>query len=196
MKKFLAICILSLVIGTPLVYALNYSWLSGVLFTTVSEASNRVSYTCNGSTTEFDFTFPILETDDLVVILRTTATGAESILTETTEYTVSATNNDYSSGGTVTTVSTYSSSYTLLLIRDTDMDQNTDLEDSGVLRLESLEDQLDKLTLIVQDLQEELNRCLKYPKTDATTISAELPNSVDRASTTLIFDSSSEPDVE
>jgi hypothetical protein len=60
-------------------------------------------FICDGSTTDFDFTFPIEDTGDIVVILVEVSTGDETALTLTTHYTVSATNNDYSSGGTVAT---------------------------------------------------------------------------------------------
>lgn len=168
--------------------------LTTIVWATITTTSTRVTYSCNGSTKTFSFTFPIIETNDLVVIKRLTSTGAETVLTETTNYTVTATNNDFSSGGTVTTVGTaLASTYTLTIMRATDLTQGTDLEDSGVLRLEALEDELDKLTMIVQEQQEVLNRCLKYPKTDSTSLSSELPNSVDRASKTLAFTSGSIP---
>ena len=160
----------------------------GISRATVTDATNKVTYNCDGSTQDFSFTFPIVETSDMVVILRTVSTGDETVLTETTHYSLSATNNDYSSGGTVTTVSAYASTYTITLIRNVPESQNADLEDSKVLRLDNLESALDRLTLQVQDLEEELGRCLKYPRTE--TNSAELPNSVDRASTHLGFDAS------
>ena len=170
--------------------------LTLISLNTISSTTCRTECSCNGSTTEFAFSFPIIETDDLIVIHRIDSNGVESVLTETTDYSLSATNNDYSSGGTVTTVSTYDTGVTLILLRNTDMDQDSDLEDSGVLRLETLEDEFDKLTMIVQELQEELNRCIKYPKGDDDDLSSELPNSVDRVSKTFIFDANSEPDVQ
>lgn len=154
----------------------------------VSDATNKVTYTGNGSTTELTFTFPIVDTTDMVVILRTISTGAETVLTETTHYALSATNNDYSSGGTVTTVTAYSSAYTITLMRDVPVSQGATLQDSGVLRLATLEDALDRLTLQVQDLEEELGRCLKFPRSETNT--SELKDSVTRASTTLGFDAS------
>jgi len=156
---------------------------------TISDATNKVTYNCDGSTTTFDFSFPIIETSDMIVILRAVSTGVETVLIETTAsggYMLSATNNDYSSGGKVTTVSTYSNSYTLTLIRNVPESQGADLEDSGLLRLETLEDALDRLTLQVQDLEEEIGRCIKFPRTETNT--GVLDNSIDRASKSLAFD--------
>lgn len=155
---------------------------------TVSETSCTTTSACNGSSTAFTFDFPIVETGDLVVILRTVADGSEQVLTETADYSVSATNNDYSSGGTVTTVSTYSSAYSLTVLRDTPATQEADLEDTGVLRLESIEDELDKLTMLVQQLQEEFDRSIKIPRSD-TSITTMVDDSVNRASRWLGFDS-------
>ena len=170
--------------------------LSTLFLGTVTDASCRAEFSCDGSTTTFDFTYPILATSDIVLIHRVIATGVETVLTETTHYSLSATNNDYSSGGTITTVATYGSTVSLTAIRDIPDSQGATLQDSGVLRLASIEDALDKLTMLHEQQQEELDRCLKYPKSDASSLSSYIPNSVDRASTTLIFDSDSEPDVE
>lgn len=164
--------------------------MAGISFATVSTTTPRSSlYATNGSATEFTFSFPIINTSDLVVILRTDSTGAETVLTETTDYSVSATNNDYSSGGTVTTVSTYDSGYSILILRNTPDTQETDLEDSGVLRLETLEGALDKLTMLVQQLQEESDRSIKFPRSDSASLTSEIDDSVNRASKNLTFDS-------
>lgn len=163
--------------------------LAGPALANVTDSSRTTSSACDNSTTGFAFSFPITATSDLQVILRTVATGAETVLTETTDYTVSATNNDYSAGGTVTTVSTYSSAYTLTIRGATPKTQATDLEDRGVLRLEAIEDALDKLTMIVQELAEELARAVRVPRTEAGA-TTELDDSVNRASKVLGFDSS------
>ena len=196
MRKTLSLLVMLLLLGT-VAAALNTGViLIPAFMSTVADATCRAEFSANGSTTTFDFTFPIIATSDMKVYHRVNSTGVETLLTETTNYSLSATNNDYSSGGTITTVATYASGITLVALRDIPDSQSTTLHDSGVLRLAAIEDALDKLTMLHEQQQEELDRCLKYPVTDADSLSAEIPNSVDRASTTLIFDSSSEPDVE
>lgn len=161
--------------------------LCSIALATVSTTTNRISYSGDGSDTTFTFNFPIGDTSDLMVIVRTDSTGAEEIQTETTDYSLSATNNDYSSGGTVTFVTAPASGETVLLIRVTPHTQNADFDDSGVLRLETLEDELDKLTRIVIDHNEVLGRCLKYPSSDSVSISSSTDDSVSRASKYLYF---------
>ena len=56
---------------------------------TVSSTTTRNSYSGDGSTTVFAYGFKIFDDDDITVIVRTNATGAESVQTKTTDYTVS-----------------------------------------------------------------------------------------------------------
>ena len=53
-----------------------------------------------------------------------------------------------------------------------------------------MEGNLDKLTMLVQEQQDAIDRSIKFPVTDATSLTSEIPNSSGRASNTLIFDSS------
>lgn len=147
-------------------------------------------FTGNGTTRDFDFPWPIIDTSDVVVIIRTIATGAEDILDETTDYEISAVNNDYSSGGTVRTVATYESTSQISILRATPPTQNTGLVVSGsnVLREDSLEDAYDKLTYLVQQLLEENARQITIPRSDVD-ITVELDDSISRADMVLGFDS-------
>ena len=159
----------------------------------VSTTTTKVTYSANGSATTFDFSFPIVSTSDLTVILRVTSTGVESTLTESTDYSLSTTNNDYTNGGTVTTVATYASGNTLTLIRETPQTQDTVLQDAGLLRVAALESGLDKLTLLVQQLQEQLDRAMIIPKSEELDMS--LASTVDRANQFLVFSATGQPTV-
>ena len=132
----------------------------------VSSTTNRVQYNCDGSQTEFAFTFPIFNTSDLVVTIAD-ADGNETTLTETTDYSVAPAGNDYSGGGTVTTVETYSSSYTITILRTISLDQETDFRTLDILPAETLEDALDKLTMISQQIKEQAARALKLQVTSS-----------------------------
>jgi hypothetical protein len=62
------------------------------------------------------------------------------------------------------------------------------MQDAKVLRMAALETAYDKLTLLVQQHTEILGRCFKIPVGESTTVAAT--SSVDRASTTLVYDAS------
>lgn len=162
----------------------------GICWATVTDNYVPQHFTGNGTTQDFDFPWPITETSDVVVIIRTIATGVEDVLTETTDYEISAVNNDYSSGGTVTTIATYESTSQISIFRETPPTQNTGLVVSGsnVLREDSLEDAYDKLTYLVQQLLEENSRQITIPRSDVN-ITVELDDSISRADMILGFDS-------
>ncbi len=174
-------------------YILMFLFFCNLCLGTITITSNKVTYACGNSDTTFDFTFPIVGTSDLVVLLRTAATGAEEVLDLTDDYSISAVSNDLANGGTVTTVATYSEAYTITLLRNTPKTQQADLEDSGVLRLESLEDALDKLTLLAQQLQEQIDRSIKIPRSE--TLTTEIDDSVSRANKYLYFSAAGVPTV-
>ena len=159
----------------------------------VSTTHRKKYYTCNGATTVFAFDFPITDESDLVVQVRTNATGAVSTLTLTTDYTVTKASTTWDNGGNVTTVATYAAGKTLIAFRLTTQDQDMDLEYGDKLDSQSLENSVDKLTMIVQELQEQIDRCVKMPLSDAEALDMEMPNSVDRASKWLGFDASGQP---
>ena len=81
---------------------------------TVSSTTTRNSYTGNGSTTVFAYGFKIFDDDDITVILRTTATGTETVQTKTTHYSVSGVGS--ASGGNITFGTAPTSAQTLSLI--------------------------------------------------------------------------------
>lgn len=159
---------------------------------TLTTTNRTDEYTGTGANTALATTFPFVETDDVQVIQRVTATGVETTLTEGVHYTISG--GSYAVG-TVTPIdgaTDFPSTVTWILKRVTDKTQETDYPVSGDFSAESHETALDKLTMLVQDNAEDLSRSLTYPVGD-TASTAELPNVVDRASKSLGFDSSGEP---
>lgn len=160
----------------------------------ISTETSRIKYSCNGSVTAFTFTFPIIVSSDLKIILSDTD-GVDTVLTETTHYTVSSTDDDYSSGGTVTTLSTYSSGNYITIYRDVPITQLSDFTEAMPTLYETFEASLDKLTMIDQTNRDILQRSLTAPETDDTSISLELPKAADRASKYLMFDANGEPSV-
>jgi hypothetical protein len=159
---------------------------------TVSSTTTKNSYSGNASTTVFAYGFKIFDDDDITVIIRTDSTGAETTKTKTTHYTVSNVGN--SSGGNVTFTSgnTPASGETVVLIRDTARTQLTDYTPNDPFPADSHEDALDKLTLITQELEEELGRSLKLSPTNTMTSTEFTVGATDRANKVLSFDASGE----
>lgn len=122
-----------------------------------------VQFNCDGATVDFDFDFGVSSSADIEVII-TDEDDAETILVITTNYTVAATNDDYSSGGTVTTVATYALGNVITICLAVDINQESDFTENQATLYETFEDGLDKLTRISQQLDEWLGRALSLPK--------------------------------
>ena len=77
----------------------------------VSVTTNKNRLTSNGSTTAFNFTFPLPDSDTTQVKVMLTV-GSVDTLQDVSLYSVTATNNAFSSGGTVTFTTAPASSTT------------------------------------------------------------------------------------
>jgi len=146
-------------------------------------------YACNGSTTAFPATWGFFNTTDLIVTL-TDSDGDDTILAEGSgagKYTVTAPNNDYSSGATITTGTTYASGNQITIERS--VPEGQDLEIVGdFIPAEPLEQALDKLAAQIQQVGDEVGRTLTIPSTDDPAITTQLPNATTRAGKLASFD--------
>lgn len=139
---------------------------------TVSSEVKRKDYAGNGSTANFATVFRFLQNSDIKVILTVDATAIETVQTEITNYTLSGSGLD--AGGTVTMIVAPPTGTTLTVKRDVPLTQGTDYIENDDFPADSHEDALDKLTMITQQMQEELDRSLKFTEAEATA-SALLP---------------------
>lgn len=136
---------------------------------------------------EIPFSFPIKATSDLSCFQRITATGVQTSLAETTNYTVVI---DGDNGGTITLVTVVATSAEFHAIRNTPMTQTLDLEQGDDFSGPNLENAFDKNTrLIIENADATENKALTIPETDASSLTTVLPNSIDRASKVCSFDS-------
>jgi len=142
---------------------------------TVSSTQNRVSYVGNDVTTAFS-TSPVIffNQGDLDVYLVVTATGVATLQTITTHYTVSG---GAGATGTVTMLIAPTSLQTLLIVRTMDLTQSVDFVQNDPSDAEVAEDALDKLTMVCQQLQEQMNRALQLALSSGVT-NLTIPNPV------------------
>ena len=155
---------------------------------TVSSTTTKVSASGDGSTAAFNYTFKIFANSEMEVIIRS-STGTETTKTLTTHYNVSGAGND--SGGTVTFTSGNipASGETVVLRRKLALTQGTDYVENDPFPANSHEDGLDRLTMITQGIQEELDRAFKVSKTNSITTPEFTDAASARASKALGFSS-------
>jgi len=155
---------------------------------TVSSTNTKNSYSGDDSTVVFAYTFKIFDDDDIQVILRNDTTGAETVQTKTTHYSVSGVGN--TGGGNITFVTAPATGETVVLIRAIPLTQATDYTPNDPFPAETHEEALDRLTFIVQDQQEELDRAIKISKTNTITSPEFTVGATTRANKIFAFDSS------
>jgi hypothetical protein len=154
--------------------------------------NNRNDYTGNGATDTYSYTFKIFAEGDLLVTQRDAATvPVETTLVLNTDYTVTGVGS--ASGGTIVlTAGNLTSNYLLTIRRVRALTQETDVRNQGDFYPEVHEDAFDHHVMIAQQQQDELNRGLRLPETEAgSAASRTLPT--DRASKYLAFDADRNP---
>ena len=127
---------------------------------TVSNEEYRNDYDGNSSTTVFPVDFYFLADAELLVVL-TDADGVEDTLVLDTDYTVQ--DAGVPAGGSITMVVPPATGEKLTIVRNMPLTQLTDYAENDSFPAESHETALDRLTMLVQQLQEEVNRASKTP---------------------------------
>ncbi len=150
---------------------------------TVETTSPRIAYTGNGSIMALAVNYAFQLATDLLVVETTIATGAQTVKAINTDYTVSGTtdgNGYYPNGGTVTTVVALANTLTWTIINNPPQTQLVQHIDGDNFPSSSIDNPLDKLTMLIQRVSDLQSRSLTQPDGDATDI-GPLPPEVTRA---------------
>ncbi len=134
---------------------------------TVANETARKEYDGNDSTTEFAISFYFFVDGDINVYLD------EVLQTLTTHYTVADAGEP--SGGTLTMLTAPATGEVLTILRDVALTQGTDYVENSSFPADSHEQALDRLTMIVQQLQEEIDRAIIASPESQVTITMPSP---------------------
>ena len=137
---------------------------------TISSSTRKAGpFTGNGTTATYPFTFKIFQASDLLVV-RTSLAGVDTTLTLTTDYTVSLNADQNSSpGGSITlTAGNLATGLKVTMTSQVPYTQTTDLTNQGGFYPQVITTALDKLTIGVQQLNEQVSRSAKLPISSTT----------------------------
>lgn len=157
----------------------------------ITAVTRRKVFSGSAGVGPYAFTFPILTQTDIVVYKNSTK------LTLTTDYTVTI--NGTNGTGSVTLVVAATGSDTITIIGSRAIQRTTDFVTAGDLAASSLNEQLDGLTIMVQQLAEENKRTIKAPPYDPEAVedggilNMQLPAKADRAGKVMAFDTDGNP---
>lgn len=145
---------------------------------TISSSTRKAGpYTGNGVTTSFSFSFKVFTAADLQVV-KTDLAGVESNLVLGTDYTVTLNANQNSNpGGSITATSAPASGIKITITSDLAYTQPVDLTNQGGFYPDVINAALDRATIQIQQLNEQVGRSAKLPisnQTDADALSADI----------------------
>ena len=149
----------------------------------ISNVSRRVVLAASG-TGPYSFNFEILANTDISVYRD------DTLLTLTTDYTVTINTNGT---GYITLTATPTGATQIAIVGDRTIQRTSDFTTGGDLFATTLNDELDSLTIFAQQNAEAVDRALKAPQTDPTSINMTLPRASSRAGKVLSFDSNGNP---
>lgn len=138
----------------------------------LAASTRRNDYTGAGTTGTFSYGWKVFDDDDLIVVVADT-NGDETTLTKTTDYTVTGVSDD--GGGTIVLVDAaqawldgngfLDTGYHLTILGGRTMLQDTSIRNQGPFYPHVLENAMDKLTVLIQQLNEKVNRAITFQKT-------------------------------
>jgi hypothetical protein len=147
----------------------------------IADNTPRVSYTVAQGVTQTSFavTFEFFAEADLNVYIDGT------LKTLTTDYTV--TGGDGSTGSITMSVTGASGGSTVVITRAIAFERTTDFPSQGAFQVGTLNTELDRLTAVAADLNDEISRSLRLTDYDAAA-NLTLPTVASRAGKVLAFD--------
>jgi len=134
----------------------------------LSSTNNREDYDGDGATRDWPITFPVtgIESDEITVYY-VEADGTENLLSSSYEVDLTAPEVTYPTVASGLPVLTTAES--IVILRELDLLQEIDYKNQGTLPAETIETGLDRLTMMVQQLDEEVGRCVQVSVSDSTT---------------------------
>lgn len=145
----------------------------------------RAEYSADGTTTAYPAPFAFLKAADLKVWVGSTEQQLD------TDYTV--TGEGTTAGGTVTFNSAPTAGQSVVISRQATVARTSDFLPGGSLRADTLNDELDRLTLSQQETGAAIGRSLRIADHDADAKPGALPSRALRASRVLAFDDQGDP---
>jgi chemotaxis protein histidine kinase CheA len=149
----------------------------------ISNVPRRVVYEADG-VGPYAFTFEILVNTDVAVYKD------DALLTLTTDYTVSIASNGT---GSITLTASPTGATQIAIVGSRAIQRTSDFVTGGDFFANTVNDELDSLTIFAQQNAEAVNRALQAPQTDPINIDMTLPRASVRANKTLAFDANGDP---
>lgn len=124
---------------------------------TISSSNNKDIYTGNGSNRVFSITFPVTDVSSNEILIYKVNENGFSTLVEA-NYTLDLNALTVTYPTVVSGLPVLTSSEQIVILRQLNLTQGLDLRNQGSVAAEDMEASLDRLTMITQQLQEQIDR--------------------------------------
>ena len=142
---------------------------------TLSTSLRRNDYTGNGAVDTYAYSFKVSDDDDLTVMVRNPSTDVVTTLTKTTDYTVSGVG--LAAGGNIALVNSAQAwldgdgdlltGWKLTILGSAPNLQSTSIRNQSTFYPSTHEEAFDYFVMLIQQLQEQINRCVKVSEDQA-----------------------------
>ena len=143
---------------------------------TISNTEPRVQYTATGGQTTFAVNFEFFDNADLKVYNGTSLLTYNASPSSASQYSV--TGAGVSGGGSITLGGGATTDDKITIYRDMDIARSTDFPTSGAFQIDSLNEELDKLTAMVQQVENDTKYSPKFSQTTTTGFDLTFPDLV------------------
>ena len=143
---------------------------------TISNTEPRVQYTATSGQTTFAVNFEFFDNSDLKVYNGTTLLTYNASPSSASQYSV--TGAGVSGGGSITLGGGATTDDKITIYRDMDIARSTDFPTSGAFQIDSLNEELDKLTAMVQQVENDTKYSPKFSQTTTTGFDLTFPDLV------------------
>ena len=143
---------------------------------TISDTTPRVQYTATSGQTTFAVNFEFFVNADLKVYNGTTLLTYDASPSSASEYSVSGAGQ--TGGGSITLGGGATVGDKITIYRDMAIARSTDFPTSGAFQVSSLNEELDKLTAMIQQVKNDLKYSPKAASTTSNTYDLTFPNLV------------------
>lgn len=151
---------------------------------TIAANDRRIQFIASGGQTVFPYDFPIF--DDAEITVYRTRSGVTTELTLSTDYTVTGEGEE--AGGDVTLTTGATASDIITIVGTMPNARTTDFQEGGEFRAATINRELDRLAIQIQELRNRLDRTVRLEDFDDPQAFDALPAKADRASKYLAFD--------
>jgi hypothetical protein len=132
----------------------------------ISSSTGRIKYTGNGVADEFAIPFRFNSNDHINVYRKLEAETASSLLTETTDYTLTGAGDN--AGGTCTLVAPLELNAIIAITRTVPLTQENDLNTQGRYSGPVFEGMFDEITMGLQQLQDQIDLAVTADPTETS----------------------------